>query len=72
MLPPHRQPSGITDIPNAFGTRVPPVIEGYARVLVKQAREGAHDLLEDKVEREIRRWRAALQNDTTYGPGGEL
>lgn len=54
MLPPQQEPYGIVDIPNAFGFRTPPVIEGYARVLVNQARQDTHELLEDAAEEQIR------------------
>lgn len=53
MLTPQRKTAGIERIPNAYGVRVPPVIESYIRLMVEQVREDAHELFEDAAEREL-------------------
>lgn len=53
MLTPQRQPAGVEPIPSAFGTRVPPVIESFIHVMIKQARDQAHMLMEDAAEQAL-------------------
>jgi hypothetical protein len=53
MLTPQRRTAGINRISNAYGTKVPPVIESYIQLMVKQVRSDAHELFEDAAEREL-------------------
>lgn len=53
MLTPQRRTTGINRIPNAYGARVPPVIESFIRLMVQQVRDDAHELFEDAAERRL-------------------